>query len=79
MGKTLLTFLLCMYLTFAFCVIYTDARKRVTKIGRDAVTPGRSNFTYICDPARYAQLGLDIKSFPFVTRNFPTKSEQEIW
>ncbi|KAF3959990.1 hypothetical protein CMV_015250 [Castanea mollissima] len=65
MARTLLTFLLCIYLTLAFCVIYTDARKRVTKIGPDAVTPGRSNFTYICDPARYAQLGLDIKSFPF--------------
>ncbi|XP_030958967.1 beta-xylosidase/alpha-L-arabinofuranosidase 1-like [Quercus lobata] len=65
MARTLLTFLLCIYLTLAFCVIYTDARKRVTKIGRDTVTPGRSNFTYICDPARYAQLGLDIKSFPF--------------
>ena len=65
MGKTLLTSLLCIYLTFAFCVIYTDARRSVTKIGRDAVTPGRSTFTYICDPARYAQLGLDIKSFPF--------------
>ncbi|KAL4625842.1 hypothetical protein ACB092_05G054000 [Castanea dentata] len=23
------------------------------------------NFTYVCDPARYAQLGLDIKSLPF--------------
>ncbi|KAL0005009.1 hypothetical protein SO802_012570 [Lithocarpus litseifolius] len=65
MAKTLLTFLLCIYLTFALCVIHTDARKRVTKIGRDAVTPGRSNFTYICDPARYAKLGLDVKSFPF--------------
>ncbi|KAM4109129.1 hypothetical protein ACB094_03G098000 [Castanea mollissima] len=65
MARTLLTFLLCIYLTLALCVIYTDARKRVTKIGPDAVTPGRSNFTYICDPARYAQLGLDIKSFPF--------------
>ncbi|KAL4619984.1 hypothetical protein ACB092_06G121300 [Castanea dentata] len=40
------------YLTFAFCAIYTDA-----------TIP--SNFTYVCDPARYAQLGLDIKPLPF--------------
>ena len=48
----MLSFVLYIYLTFAFCVIYTDA-----------ATP--SNFTYVCDPARYAQLGLDIKSLPF--------------
>ncbi|KAL4625833.1 hypothetical protein ACB092_05G053200 [Castanea dentata] len=51
MAKTL-SLVLYIYLTFAFCVIYTDAATR-------------SNFTYVCDPARYAQLGLDVKSLPF--------------
>ena len=52
MAKTL-RLVLYIYLTFAFCLIYTDA----------AAT--HRNFTYVCDPARYAQLGLDIKSLPF--------------
>ncbi|KAK7825634.1 putative beta-d-xylosidase 2 [Quercus suber] len=43
---------LYIYLAFAFCVIYTDAATH-------------RNFTYVCDPARYAQLGLDVKSLPF--------------
>ena len=31
----------------------------------DDATPTGSNFTFVCDPARYASLGLDFSNFAF--------------
>ena len=64
MAKTL-SFLLCIFLTFLFYIISIDARKRGPKIGHDTVPSSGSNITYICDPSRYAKLGLNISTFTF--------------
>lgn len=34
-------------------------------LGHDDATPQGSNFTFVCDPSRYASLGLDMSKFAF--------------
>ena len=34
-------------------------------LDHDDATPTGSNFTFVCDPARYASLGLDVSNFAF--------------
>ncbi|KAJ4831709.1 hypothetical protein Tsubulata_008367, partial [Turnera subulata] len=40
-------------------------------LGHDDATPNGSNFTFVCDPERYSNLGLDMKTFPFCDKSLP--------
>ncbi|XP_030960419.1 beta-xylosidase/alpha-L-arabinofuranosidase 1-like [Quercus lobata] len=67
----ILSFLLCLSFTITSFVICIDEKEKVLKISTDAATPTGSDFTYICDPARYAKLKLDMKSFAFCDSKLP--------
>ncbi|KAJ4848425.1 hypothetical protein Tsubulata_020617 [Turnera subulata] len=59
------------YLAIAFLVNSADANSYST-LGHDDATPNGSNFTFVCDPERYSNLGiLDMKTFPFCDKSLP--------
>ncbi|KAH8502535.1 hypothetical protein H0E87_014004 [Populus deltoides] len=63
--------ILCSFIFLCACfVLSTGARvnHRIlssSTLDHDDATPTGSNFTYVCDPARYASLGLDVSNFAF--------------
>jgi len=63
--------ILCSFIFLCACfVLSTGARvnHRIlssSTLDHDDATPTGSNFTFVCDPARYASLGLDVSNFAF--------------
>ncbi|KAJ4850172.1 putative beta-D-xylosidase 5 [Turnera subulata] len=62
------TALLSVYLLIAFLVNSAHANSYST-LGHDDATPNGSNFTFVCDPERYSNMGLDMKTFPFCDKS----------
>ncbi|KAJ4850320.1 hypothetical protein Tsubulata_005835 [Turnera subulata] len=57
--------------TAAICSKKTPqfARFFVVTLGHDDAIPNGSNFTFVCDPESYSNLGLDMKAFPFCDKS----------
>ncbi|KAJ8761943.1 hypothetical protein K2173_006545 [Erythroxylum novogranatense] len=51
---------------FTVFLLYSTIEAR-----QDFATPTGSNFTYVCDPKRYALLGLNMAQFPFCDSSLP--------
>ncbi|KAJ4844095.1 hypothetical protein Tsubulata_006482 [Turnera subulata] len=68
MAKINNSLLLVYYLAISFLVNSFDANSYST-LGHDDATPNGSNFTFVCDPERYSNLGLDMKAFPFCDKS----------
>ncbi|KAK2642778.1 hypothetical protein Ddye_024541 [Dipteronia dyeriana] len=66
--------ILCISLCMAF-VSCTNSRRIIptnsSPLGHDDATPSGSNFTYVCDPSRFDQLGLDVSSFGYCDKSLP--------
>ncbi|KAJ4824124.1 putative beta-D-xylosidase 5, partial [Turnera subulata] len=58
------------YLAIAFFLNSADANS-YSILGHDDAIPNGSNFTFVCDPQRYSNLGLDMKTFPFCDKSLP--------
>ena len=61
---------------FVFFILSTSARRFPRRTLLDD-SSSMSNFTFVCDPSRYVNLGLDISSFRFCNSSlsFPERSK----
>ncbi|KDP45919.1 hypothetical protein JCGZ_15479 [Jatropha curcas] len=78
MAESLNSILIINLLCFAFFAISTTAARNglknpldATTLGKDDVSFTGTNFTYVCDPSRYAALGLDMANFSFCDKSLP--------
>lgn len=71
------SFQVSIFLCIAFFVISTAARNIFTETSSSFstsstdTTSSGSNFTFVCDPERYADLGLEISAFAFCDKSLP--------
>ncbi|KAL5774052.1 hypothetical protein ACOSP7_011609 [Xanthoceras sorbifolium] len=68
-----LNLILCIGLSVAFvsCANARIVPTNSSPLGHDDATPTGSNFTHVCDPSRFDQLGLDMSIFGYCDSSLP--------
>ncbi|XP_037493295.1 probable beta-D-xylosidase 5 [Jatropha curcas] len=80
LSSILIIYLICVaFLGISATAARNGLKKPFSYFALDATTSGKddassfsgSNFTYVCDPSRYAALGLDMANFVFCDKSLP--------